>query len=195
MTRKDQRAEFAADLVEILHVAVHMDDLLAGRPIPTIDDCAEHNGIDLDALQLAFNATQDRLRADPALQEANHFATLRYARIVKENALRRQGQSMKTFVNLYFHEGSGAAVESNATEPSEFIQHFTPQFARVCQSDRYGLTEPTALNDWMEQAFDILAKLRGYKSEVYEERLLIAGQPRPNPAELVTIEETTSATV
>lgn len=84
-----------------------------------------------------------------------------------------KGGVMRPFVKLY-RDGDALAVQSNIAEEVEFMRHFTEAIA-IALAD--GKVEDTQfiMSKWIPQGFEIMAKLRGYKSDVEEQRLLTAG--------------------
>lgn len=90
---------------------------------------------------------------------------------------RREGteKAMPPYVKL-FKSGDHLAVQTNCTSEHEFVSQFTAALA-VVQPTEKGQRWLEALRGWIPQGFEILAKLRGYKSDVQEERVLLAGNP------------------
>lgn len=87
--------------------------------------------------------------------------------------------SMRGKVTLH-KDGQHMAVETNAASEDEFLEGFSSAIAMVVQSGVHDGDLDFQLRYWMECAFNVIAKMRGYKSECAEDRQLIAwvGSPR-----------------
>ncbi len=74
----------------------------------------------------------------------------------------------------------GTSVRTDATDADDFIKSFSSAIFRITEQGR------PEFPLWLSQAFDIIAKLKGYKSEkVHERRLLWTGDVSPYHACLV----------
>lgn len=105
-----------------------------------------------------------------------------------------RGLFMTASVDLYCanqkeNNAEGTAVRTDAQTADEFLDAFTDAICRVFKIDHGpamavgGSDIPDkadAMRRWIEQGFDLLAKLRGYKAEkVYERRVLWTGDITP----------------
>lgn len=102
---------------------------------------------------------------------------------------------MPARVELY-KEGDRLAILTNATNEYDFFESFCDLLGRMIEEDVYagrddnfeedGPPLPHFGNDWdfqlrywLPEMVDIVCKLRGYKNEVHESRLLVAGELTP----------------
>lgn len=92
---------------------------------------------------------------------------------------------MRPFVKLY-KNGDDVAVQTNCTEDRSFVEEFAITLAALIDrnGDR-GYDWQFDLERWFGQGFEVLAKLRGYKADVVEERLITAGRLSPCPGDLI----------
>ena len=87
------------------------------------------------------------------------------------------------------HAKDGVCVRTDATSPDEFVKAFAKamylNFAAYNRPPNEPLPakehrSPELFAEWMVQGFEIMAKLKGYKSErVHERRILWAGDTPP----------------
>lgn len=88
-----------------------------------------------------------------------------------------QGAAMPK-VSIYV-EGEDVSVVTDARDERDFTEGFGPAFGKILTAN--GKNPPGTPRAAMTAAFDIIAKLRGYKSTVQERRVLAAGRwPHPN---------------
>lgn len=106
-----------------------------------------------------------------------------------------EGLFMTARVDLYCanqreNNAEGTAVRTDAQTADEFLDAFADAVCRVFGIDASAKKNAGAGNDipdqakalrsWLEQAFDLTAKLKGYKAEkVYERRVLWTGDVTP----------------
>ena len=74
-----------------------------------------------------------------------------------------------------FKEGSVMAIRTDAANAAEFWQQFSALLAKLIDEGTYAEDWDFHLQRWFPQAFEIACKLRGYKAEVSEMRVLTAG--------------------
>lgn len=90
----------------------------------------------------------------------------------------------KCMVKLY-KSGDEMAVVTDATDERDFHDQFSETLARLVQSGRYDGDWEFQFRFWLEQYVEICCKLRGYKANVSEKRLLTAGAMAPNENMLI----------
>ena len=83
-------------------------------------------------------------------------------------------------VNIKENEQEGASIRTDADDAKEFLDAFVGAISsRFSIPD--GPSQGDALRKWVGQAFDIHARLRGYKAEkVYEKRIMWSGDIQPS---------------
>jgi len=96
----------------------------------------------------------------------------------------RRETAMRPFVRLY-KEGDSMAVQTNCDNEQSFLDHFTEAMSKIIEDGKYEGDWEFQLRHWIRQGFEIMAKLRGYKSDVQEERVITAGSVLVNPLDLV----------
>ncbi len=84
----------------------------------------------------------------------------------------------KALVKFFERDGS-RAVWTNADNPNDFLLSAALQMD-VVLPDNGDKGRADMLADWLPQIVEIAAKLKGYKADVYEERVIIAGRWRPD---------------
>lgn len=72
------------------------------------------------------------------------------------------------------------AIVTTAENESAFRQQFSEALADLIDTDHYPGDWQYQIDGWMKPAFEIIAKMRGYKADVVEQRTLIAGTLPPN---------------
>lgn len=82
-------------------------------------------------------------------------------------------------ISIYV-EGEDVSVVTDARSERDFTEGFAPAFAKVVTAN--GKNPPGTSRAAVSAAFDIIAKLRGYKTTVQERRVLAAGR-WPHPTE------------
>lgn len=80
-------------------------------------------------------------------------------------------QPMTGYVRFY-RDGDHLAVQTNCTEEDEFMRHFAQAIASSVSEHRLSDDETRA---FLKHGFEIACKLRGYKAQVEEQRVLTAG--------------------
>ncbi len=87
-----------------------------------------------------------------------------------------EGDMPKTSI---FIEGEDISVVTDARDERDFTEGFSPAFAKVVAAN--GKNPAGTARAALTAGFDIIAKMRGYKSSVQERRVLSAGRwPHPN---------------
>ena len=81
---------------------------------------------------------------------------------------------MKTYVKLY-KEGDHMGIETNALIEGDFIRQYSVAVSNLIHQKRFENDWFFQLEIWTKNAFDIIAKIRGYKTEVNESRILQSG--------------------
>lgn len=74
--------------------------------------------------------------------------------------------------------GEDVSVVTSATDERDFLDQFAAALKPVMQNG----AKPAEQREVVRAGFDIVAKLRGYKSEVQERRILTSGR-WPHPSE------------
>jgi len=96
----------------------------------------------------------------------------------------KEGARMRPYVRL-FKDGDHMAIETNCTEEREFLEHFSIGIEALINEHRFDGDWEFQLRHWIPQGFEVLAKLRGYKSDVTETRVLLSGTIPASSASLV----------
>lgn len=93
----------------------------------------------------------------------------------KAAATRRKEQTVakSAKVKLFNREGR-FGVQTTASTTEEFMSEFSALLLELIGAG-YFAENREALGVWQTQAFEVNAKLRGYKADVQEERLIYAG--------------------
>ena len=89
----------------------------------------------------------------------------------------------------FFKGGDHHAVSTTAASEDEFVRLTAEGLAKMIQGDEYDDDWNFQLQLWLPQIIDIAAKLRGYKADVAEYRLIVAGDRVENSSDLV-VEQT-----
>lgn len=88
-----------------------------------------------------------------------------------------------------FKSGDSMGVQTTATTPEEFLGEFAETIAELIEADAYHGDWEFQLRFWLPQAFEINAKLKGYKADVQEERVLYAGAPFVDDSMAVSVDK------
>ena len=86
---------------------------------------------------------------------------------------------MRTYVKLY-KDGDRMAVETNAETEEQFHSAFCAELSEVLPD--FGGDAEFQLGYWLKNYVDICCKLRGYKADVHETRVITAGFLPPGDA-------------
>jgi hypothetical protein len=82
-------------------------------------------------------------------------------------------------IELY-KDGNVMNIVTDAKNEVNFIDEFSELFSDMIQEKAYDNDWQFQLLEWVPQVVDICCKYRGYKSQVFEKKLLIAGDPNLN---------------
>lgn len=85
-----------------------------------------------------------------------------------------EDQDMRPYVKLY-KASDQLGIETNCSNESEFNSHLASALAKAIESGQHDGDWQFPLERWLPAAFEIFAKIRGYKSNVVEHRILVAG--------------------
>ncbi len=99
-----------------------------------------------------------------------------------------------TYVKL-FKDGDRMAIETNADTEDVFVDKFSERLSSLIDAGRFDSDWEFQLSHWLRQFSDVVCKLRGYKSEVSEQRVLIAGYAEPSKASEVSESDAESVRV
>ena len=91
----------------------------------------------------------------------------------------------RPYVKLY-KDGDNMGVETNVSDEREFFDLLSQKLGQLIDDDRFKGDWEFQLMGWLPKAFEIVAKIRGYKSDVVEERVLYAGAAFPTDELLVS---------
>jgi len=81
------------------------------------------------------------------------------------------------------------AVRTDAETPEQFFQQLAHGLGAMIENGTYDGDWALQLSKWLPQAFEIGLKLRGYKADVLEKRLITAGDFAPSLPPVVTTDE------
>src|ERR1019366_1192527 len=93
----------------------------------------------------------------------------------KETARMSGGKSVS-----FYREGERFAVETDVPEPDEFLRLAAERLAEIDNSGRMGNSRADYFVVGLPRILDIACKLRGYKANVDEVRVLVAGRLSPS---------------
>jgi len=85
----------------------------------------------------------------------------------------------------FFKSGDSMAIRTNARTEDDFIRSASEVLDEMIENERFAGDWEFQLFRWLPQIVDIACKLRGYKADVQEERVLIAGGLPLDERELV----------
>jgi len=77
-------------------------------------------------------------------------------------------------IELY-KDGDKMAIKTEAPDEREFMNEMCELLARLIEKNAYPKDWYFQLLNWLDQVVDICCKYRGYKNQVEERRILIAG--------------------
>jgi hypothetical protein len=80
----------------------------------------------------------------------------------------------REFVKLY-KDGNVTGVETNAADSPDFMRLLAQALGKLVEDGKYESDWEYQFSQWLPQAFNINAKLNGYKSDVQEIRVLRSG--------------------
>ncbi len=86
-----------------------------------------------------------------------------------------------------FKSGDSMAIRTNATTEAEFIGSVSQVLSEMINGERYAGDWEFQFFRWLPQVVDICCKLRGYKSEVDEYRVITAGDVSPSEGDRVGV--------
>lgn len=97
-------------------------------------------------------------------------------------------------MNTTLHkEDNHFAVVTDAADEAEFRGEFVAAISQMIEEGIYDGDWSFNLDGWMEQAAEITCKLRGYKAQVVERRVIIAGVLDPDAAVMAVARSETPA--
>jgi hypothetical protein len=85
---------------------------------------------------------------------------------------------MKARIELY-KDGDHLAILTNAANEDDFYEAFCELLSNLIDADKYSGDWEFQFRFWLPQATDIVCRLRGYKNDVHEERVMVAGHIGP----------------
>lgn len=95
--------------------------------------------------------------------------------IKQEQCVTEGEHTMKHTTELYLENGK-TAIRTQANTEAAFLSDITPLLIGIVEKFGDNPKErETRISAWLTQSVDVCCKLRGYKSDVDEERVLIAG--------------------
>jgi len=74
-------------------------------------------------------------------------------------------------------DGDNMAIETDAKDEGDFLQSMGALLSQAIDAGDFAGDWEFQFSFWLPQMVDICCKLRGYKNEVHERRVLIAGSP------------------
>ena len=80
--------------------------------------------------------------------------------------------------------GDTMGIETNAIDEDAFLYHLSYAFDHMIQKRQFEDDWAFQMTYWLRQAVDIVCKLRGYKANCLERRILSAGHPTYQPGDL-----------
>lgn len=89
-----------------------------------------------------------------------------------------------------FKSGDSMGIQTTATTADEFWREFSKLLAELIEAGSYESDWEFQLIFWLPQAFECAARLKGYKADVQEERVIYAGAAfLPESADVTPREE------
>lgn len=79
----------------------------------------------------------------------------------------------KVPVRIYRDSTGKTGIQTTCTTAEEFIMELAGKLNEIIAANSGD--DPDAVERWLRQSFEIVAKLKGYKADVQEERTLYAG--------------------
>ena len=92
---------------------------------------------------------------------------------------------MKPYVRLLKDGGDGMGIETNCTDEDNFLDQLGIALETLSDDGRFKGDWRFQFQYWVRYTADILCKLRGYKNDVAEKRILMAGNPSHNPQDIM----------
>lgn len=75
-----------------------------------------------------------------------------------------------------FRSGGKAGVQTTCVTAEEFVSELARALTLLAQDGYFGKSESSeAMSQWLPASFEIVAKLKGYKADVEEERVIYSG--------------------
>jgi len=88
------------------------------------------------------------------------------------------------YVKLY-KDGKVMSIETNASDEGEFVRELAGVLEALVERGQHDGDWAFQFENWLPQAADIISRYRGYKADVREDRILIAGYSYPNGTTLI----------
>ncbi len=85
----------------------------------------------------------------------------------------------------FYKDGDNMAIVTTAEDEREFINQVSDAFAGLIESKRFESDWDLQLKSWLPQVIDIACKMRGYKADVEEKKMIIAGSFTETASHLV----------
>lgn len=95
--------------------------------------------------------------------------------------------SMARLKTEFFKNGDAMAIRTNATTEEEFISSASEVLGDLIDTGKYNGDWEFQLSRWLRQVVDITCKLRGYKADVEEQRVITAGDVAPAEGDRVGV--------
>lgn len=86
-----------------------------------------------------------------------------------------------------FKDGNVMAIQTTASDEGEFSRAFSSLLSNLIDTERYKGDWEFQLSAWLPQFIEICCKLRGYKADVHEQRVITAGVISPAQSDLVAL--------
>lgn len=104
-----------------------------------------------------------------------------YPELMEDRSMTDRQPPDRRIVQL-FKDGDQMGIRTTATTDEEFWRHLSAELGALIDAGRFAGDWDFQLSIWLPEAFEIAAKLRGYKADVFEERVLYAGAAFVNEA-------------
>lgn len=101
----------------------------------------------------------------------------------------RRARMSREAVVQFFKDGNVMSVRTTATTPVEFLTGCAEELGTIIDSGRFRGDWQYQLDEWLPQIVELACKLKGYKAEVTEYRVLIAGTRAIHDEDRVTPSE------
>ena len=88
-----------------------------------------------------------------------------------------------------FKDGDSMAIMTDAKDERQFTDEFVALLARMIDEDSFEGDWEFQLGYWLPQFVALCCKYRGYKADVMERRMLIAGDVYPAKEPIAWIDE------
>src|SRR5262245_21983742 len=132
----------------------------------------DHVWVERSKYDLAFetsDATAREIKSTPSLHY--YRATIDYAAKPQEKRMAEQQRRRVKF----FKSGDNMGVQTTHTTPDEFLRELSSGLAAMIEAGEFKDDWDFQLGFWLPAACEIWAKLKGYKADVIEERVIYAG--------------------